>query len=82
MKVGMMTSSPGPIQGFDCRIERSSSITDGNAVLAIHVAVNFAKLLTNGPSDEIQPVSMHSSKYFFAAVDKGSLTISVTFNSL
>src|SRR6266446_5132854 len=68
VKVGRMTSSPGPM--------RNAASATSMATLPLHTATPCAQpiscatpassLLTNGPSDEIQPVSMHSARYCFS----------------
>ena len=77
MKVGKITSSPGPIP--------SASTAASSAAVPLQTAMpclrptraaNFSSnCLMNGPSEEIQPVSMHSSRYFFSLPSsKGWLT--------
>src|SRR5215831_5868262 len=68
VKVGNTTSSPAPI----LKAASATSI----ATLPLHTAtpcvqpISFAhpasSFFTNGPSEEIQPVSMHSARYFFS----------------
>src|SRR6516162_1485730 len=68
VKLGKITSSPAPI----FRAASATSI----ATLPLQTATPYAQpiscanpissLLTNGPSEEIQPVSTHSARYFFS----------------
>src|SRR5262245_35142939 len=68
VKLGTMTSSPGPIR----RAARATSMatlplqTATPCAQPISLAKSASSLLTNGPSDEIHPVSMHSIRYFFS----------------
>ena len=68
VKLGMMTSSPAPI----CKAARATSIatlplhTATPCVQPISLAKSASSLLTNGPSEETHPVSMHSMRYFFS----------------
>src|SRR6266511_2812690 len=77
VKLGRITSSPAPIL--------SAARATSMATLPLHTATPCAQpincanptssLLTNGPSEEIQPVSMHSDKYFFSLPSRiGRLT--------
>src|SRR5262249_1853355 len=77
VKLGKITSSPAPIL-------RAASATS-MATLPLLTAMPCAQpislekpvssFLTNGPSEEIQPVSMHSFKYFFSLpLSSGRLT--------
>ena len=77
VNAGMITSSPGPIP--------SASTAASSAAVPLHTAMpclrptraakRSSNCLTNGPSEEIQPVSMHSIRYFFSLPSSsGSLT--------
>ena len=64
-------------QRGDRRVQRRRAVADGDAMLAPHARRRTASSnrLTNGPSEEIQPVSMHSARYFFSLPSsRGSLT--------
>ena len=66
VKVGKMTSSSRPMPNAAIAISSApepllTAIPYLRSTLAANCASN---LLTNGPSDEIQPVVIHSAKYF------------------
>src|SRR5262245_46055852 len=77
VKAGMMTSSPGPIPNASiaassAAVPLQTAIPDWRFTLAARVFSNWS---TNGPSDEIQPVSIHWARYFFSLPSSsGSLT--------
>src|SRR5688572_10349297 len=77
VKLGRITSSPA------CR--SSASIAASIAALPLHTAMaclrptrsanSRSNLLMKGPSEDIQPVSMHSRRYFLSLPSsRGSLT--------
>ena len=65
VKVGMMTSSPGfKSQRINGDIERDGAVGHRDAVRRPATsAIASSNRLTKGPSDEIQPVRIHSARY-------------------
>src|SRR5687767_14444804 len=75
VNVGTMTSSPGRMPQADTA---ASSAADPLATATPYLhptraANSFSKRSTKGPSDEIQPESMHSFRYFFSLPSKSGL---------
>mgnify|MGYP000518105454 CR=1 FL=1 len=77
VKVGIITSSPSFISKAATAISRAHEplVTATACCLPTNLAILVSKDLTNGPSDEIQPVSIHLFKYSFSLPSRtGSLT--------
>src|SRR5689334_5791102 len=77
VKVGMTTSSPG--WSFKAATAASRATVPLQTAIPCRRpaawAMRSSNRLTNGPSEEIQPVSMHSLRYFLSLPSsKGSLT--------
>src|SRR5262245_60879029 len=77
VNVGRMTSSPGPMSSAATAASNATEpLATATPYLRPRRAANCSsKRRMNGPSEEIQPVSMHSSRYFFSLPSRdGSLT--------
>ena len=77
VKVGIITSSPGPIPKASIAISKAAVPLDTATAyfLSTFSAKVFSNLLTKGPSEEIHPVSIHSLRYFFSfPLSSGSFT--------
>src|SRR6185436_10633742 len=68
VKLGMITSSPGPMPSAATASSRAAEplLTATPNFLPTFAANCSSKRPTKGPSDEIQPSRMHSSRYFFS----------------
>ena len=77
VKVGMITWSPSPIPRA-CTATSSAAVPLDTEIPYFRPAaalIFFSNSLTKGPSEEIQPVSIHSHRYFFSfPFNKGSFT--------
>ena len=77
VNVGKTISSPAPIPNAAMATSNATEplLTAIPCLRPTFVASDFSNFRTKIPSDEIQPVSMHSARYFFSLPSsKGSLT--------
>ena len=77
VKVGIMTSSPGPsLSAAQAASRAADPLQTAMPCFRPTRSANFSSnMRMNGPSDDIQPVSMHSFRYFRSLPSRtGSLT--------
>src|SRR5215469_9836195 len=77
VKVGKITSSPGPIRNAASATSKATDpfITAIPYRCPAMAVIPSSSFRTNGPSDDIQPVSTHSAKYLASfPFSSGSLT--------
>ena len=77
VNVGIITSSPSPIP-MAWQATSNAAVPFETAIpyfLPTVALIFFSKSFTNGPSEDIHPVSIHSHKYFFSLpFNNGSFT--------
>src|ERR1700756_3425583 len=77
VKAGRITSSPGPIRNAAIATSNATDpfITATPCRCPEMAAIPSSSFRTNGPSEDIQPVSTHSAKYLASLpLNTGSLT--------